>query len=343
MPDQQPIYPTLRSQGVGDQTAYQNRIIVSVLLMMHATNDFQDGGDGGVTRGGLWLPPRLQARTAQETAAERGQAVRYPTWYGFLICCDESRTNLFRSREDAQASTPSLSANWTTSGQLPSQQPHAGSLHSRGSYGVNSAVGNLPPFSPNFTPIPQSSYGSPSAGVVYGPPSADLGGYPSHYRGAQQYLSSSSRRGEYGVPQPPNFQSQHYVQETIRAVLSPAPRALAQDSGSLPYDAATDRARNLSNHTSWQPSFYSDQREARLPPPPFEGAEHLSPFGTERTSPMRPAQAPIGSDRPQQAHHRHGVSRSSRGESARGSPGRPVPGSDGRSGCGSRREGPGWR
>lgn len=76
--DQQPMYPTMRSQGVNDQTAYQNRIIVSVLLMIHATNDRD--GDGAVTRGGLWLPPRRQARETHEAATQHGQAVRYATW-----------------------------------------------------------------------------------------------------------------------------------------------------------------------------------------------------------------------------------------------------------------------
>lgn len=80
-PDPQPMYPTLRSQGVTDERAYENRIIITLLLMHHATNDVSDGRDGGETSGGLWLPPREPARAAQETALAQHQAVRYPTWY----------------------------------------------------------------------------------------------------------------------------------------------------------------------------------------------------------------------------------------------------------------------
>ncbi|KAF2438706.1 hypothetical protein P171DRAFT_477078 [Karstenula rhodostoma CBS 690.94] len=319
-PDQQPMYPTLRSQGVSDQTAYQNRIIVSVLLMMHATND----GDGGVTRGGLWLPPRQQARDAQDAAAQRGQAVRYPTW----------------SRDEAEASTPSRNANWTASGRPLMQQPQAGSLRSLRSQGFNSAVGNLPPFSSSFTPTPQS-YGRSLAGAVLGPPSAGLGGYHWSSRGPQQYPSNSSLHSEYGVPPPPAVEPRRYVQDTLRSVLP-------QGNESAPYNTAATSARDLSDHPFWQPSHppttQRGQSSGFVPPPPgLEGMDHISAFGSETNSPIRPAQRPIGSDRPHHDSRRHGGSRSSHGDSARGTPSRPAPGSTSRSrDSRSRRDDQGW-
>ena len=73
-------YPTVRSQGVSDEVARQNRIIITVLLMQHAMDDQQNGRDGGMTSGGLWLPPRSYAREAQKAAAEQGRKPVYPNW-----------------------------------------------------------------------------------------------------------------------------------------------------------------------------------------------------------------------------------------------------------------------
>ncbi|KAJ4358656.1 uncharacterized protein N0V89_003240 [Didymosphaeria variabile] len=328
--DEQPLYPTLRSQGANDQMAYQNRIIISVLLMMHASNDFQNGGDGGVTRGGLWLPPRLQARTAQDAAAERGQPVRYPTW----------------SRDEAQASTPSVRANWTSSGQPPTQHPQAGSLRPQGSKTFEnrtpgSAVGSLPPFS-GYTPSPYSPYGPPSARTTYGPPSGGLGGYNSSHYGPQQWPSNSSLRGEYGVPPPHGFQPPHYVQDTLRTIPSHAPPAFPQANELVPYNYQAGGAHELSGHPFRQTS-HPGGRPIIPPPPGLEGADHLSAFGSETNSPGRPAQPPIGSDRPHYDSRRDGGSRSSRGDNTGGTPSRPAPGSASRSGGSrSRREDQGW-
>ncbi|KAF9735606.1 hypothetical protein PMIN04_009383 [Paraphaeosphaeria minitans] len=329
--DQWPMYPTLRSHGVNEQIAYQNRIIVSVLLITHATNDRD--GDGGLTRGGLWLPPRHQAREAQQAAIHRGQAVRYPTW----------------SRDEAEASTPARTANWTTSGKPPARPLQGGTLLSPSSQGFNSAVGNLPPFSPIWAPTPHSTHGQTPGRPVLGPPSAGLGGYHWSSHGPQQYPSNSSLHSEYGAPPPPAFQSPgNYVQDTLRAALERTHQAGRYGNASTPYEAATTNAHELTGHRFWQPSnpptTQIRQQPAHIPPPPgLEGMDHISAFGTETTSPARPVQPPIGSNRPSHDSRRHGGSRSSRGDSARGTPSRPAPGSGSRRGNSrSRRDDQGW-
>ncbi|KAK7189600.1 hypothetical protein PSPO01_04603 [Paraphaeosphaeria sporulosa] len=318
--DQRPMYPTLRSQGVSDQVAYQNRIIVSVLLMTHATTDRE--GDGGITRGGLWLPPRQQAREAQEAAAQRGHAVQYPTW----------------SRDEAEASTPARNANWTATGQPP-RQTQDNALRYCGSQGFDNAVGSLPPFFLDWAPTPHSMRGHPSPGVFSGPPSAILGGHQWSYRGPHWHASNSSLHSEYSAPPPPDSQSRpNYVQDTLRAGLNLTHQAVRHGNKSSPYETATSNGRQLADRRFWQPSkpptTQTRQPSTYVPPPPsLEGIDRISALVTEMASPARTAQPPIGSDRPRHDCHRHGGSRNSRGEGARGTPSRPPPRSGSRSGC----------
>ena len=66
---------------MSDELARENRIIIAMILMHHAKSDTGHGKDGGMTSGGLWLPPRAPAIEEQNRAQAEGRLPIYPTWY----------------------------------------------------------------------------------------------------------------------------------------------------------------------------------------------------------------------------------------------------------------------